>query len=70
MQAVTEYKQGRKIEYKADITGVVRLPFGRADFSEEELLENLIAAIVCCSSPPWVSLNIVFHSNDDVKSFN
>jgi len=39
---LTEFKKG-KFEYKADKTGVVHVSFGKADFSEIQLVENLQA---------------------------
>ena len=47
-QAIAEFKQG-KVEYRADKTGIVHLPFGKVYFPEEDLLVNLLAAIVCSS---------------------
>ena len=37
---LTEFKKG-KFEYKADKTGIVHVLFGKADFTESQLIENL-----------------------------
>lgn len=39
---LTEFKKG-KFEYKADKTGIVHVNFGKVDFSENQLQENLTA---------------------------
>jgi large subunit ribosomal protein L1 len=39
---ITEFKKG-KVEYRADKTGIVHLSFGKSNFSENELKENLLA---------------------------
>ncbi len=41
-RTLTEFKKG-KFEYKADKTGVVHVSFGKANFSETQLLDNLQA---------------------------
>jgi large subunit ribosomal protein L1 len=39
---LAEFKKG-KFEYKADKTGIVHISFGKANFLESQLIENLIA---------------------------
>ncbi len=39
-EAVSEFKKG-KLEYKVDKTGILHINFGKANFSPENLLENL-----------------------------
>lgn len=41
-ETIQEFKKG-KIEYKADRTGIVHLNFGKINFSENDLIENLLA---------------------------
>ncbi|XP_020268369.1 50S ribosomal protein L1, chloroplastic [Asparagus officinalis] len=43
-QAIQEFKKG-KVEYRVDKTGIVHLPFGKANFPDEDLIANLMAAI-------------------------
>ena len=41
-ETLSDFKKG-KFEYKADKTGVVHVSFGKADFTESQLSENLTA---------------------------
>ena len=41
-ETLTDFKKG-KFEYKADRTGVVHVNFGKSDFTDIQLLENLNA---------------------------
>lgn len=43
-QAIGEFKKG-KVEYRVDKTGIVHIPFGKANFPEEDLVANLVATI-------------------------
>jgi large subunit ribosomal protein L1 len=41
-EAVTEFKAG-KLEFRTDKQGIVHVPFGKTDFDEAKLTENLMA---------------------------
>ncbi|KAG2325329.1 hypothetical protein Bca52824_008057 [Brassica carinata] len=43
-QAIEEFKKG-KVEFRADKTGIVHIPFGKVNFTEEDLLVNFLAAV-------------------------
>jgi large subunit ribosomal protein L1 len=43
LESINEFKKG-KLEYRADKTGIVHLSFGKVDFPEEQLRENLLDA--------------------------
>jgi large subunit ribosomal protein L1 len=44
-QAVKEIKTASRVEYRIDKAGVVHVPIGRANFSEDQIKENFIAAL-------------------------
>ena len=41
-ETINEFKKG-KLEYRADKTGIVHLSFGKVNFTEQQLRENLLA---------------------------
>ena len=43
-QAVKEIKAATRVEYRADKAGVVHMPIGKVNFSDEHLVENFKAA--------------------------
>ena len=42
IKSIAEFKAG-KLEYRVDRTGIVHVPFGKANFKTEDLLINLVA---------------------------
>nr|YP_010337370.1 ribosomal protein L1 [Pulvinaster venetus]UNJ16955.1 ribosomal protein L1 [Pulvinaster venetus] len=53
VQTIEEFKAG-KLEYRVDKTGIVHIPFGKVNFTESDLLENLssIQASIDKNRPP------------------
>jgi large subunit ribosomal protein L1 len=43
--AVAEIKQASRIEYRNDKAGIVHMAIGKANFSDDQLMENLVAAL-------------------------
>lgn len=44
-QAVKEIKAATRVEYRADKAGVVHMPLGKVNFTDDQLLENFNAAV-------------------------
>eukprot|EP00967_Tisochrysis_lutea_P001403 scaffold1882_cov36-Tisochrysis_lutea.AAC.2 len=63
-EAVKEFKAG-KLEFRTDKQGIVHIPFGKCDFSEENLSGNLQALVRAptsssmCKAPMLAGLNTV-----------
>ncbi|KAL0910932.1 hypothetical protein M5K25_019028 [Dendrobium thyrsiflorum] len=72
--AIQEFKKG-KVEYRVDKTGIVHLPFGKANFPEEDLIVNFMAAVrsVDINKPPgakgvyWKSAHICSSMGPSIK---
>ncbi|KAI0497427.1 hypothetical protein KFK09_020651 [Dendrobium nobile] len=73
-KAIQEFKKG-KVEYRVDKTGIVHLPFGKANFPEEDLIVNFMAAVrsVEVNKPPgakgvyWKSAHICSSMGPSIK---
>ena len=44
-QAVREIKQASRVEYRVDKEGVIHMPIGKVNFTDEQIQENLLAAV-------------------------
>ena len=44
-QAVEEIKKATRVEYRAEKGGIVQLSIGKVNFTEEQLMENFLAAL-------------------------
>ncbi|MEO7453129.1 MAG: 50S ribosomal protein L1 [Fimbriimonadales bacterium] len=44
--AVAEIKQASRIEYRNDKAGIVHMSIGKVTYSDDQLLENLVAALI------------------------
>nr|GMD38221.1 50S ribosomal protein L1, chloroplastic [Ipomoea batatas] len=66
-QAIEEFKKG-KVEYRADKTGIVHMPFGKVGFSEEDLLENFLAAVQSVESNKPLGAKVLYWKSAHVCS--
>ncbi|CAN6836612.1 unnamed protein product [Brassica oleracea] len=66
-QAIEEFKKG-KVEFRADKTGIVHIPFGKVNFTEEDLLVNFLAAVV--RNPSFIAINRSFMAENCIVSVN
>lgn len=44
-QAVKEIKQASRVEYRVDKEGIIHMPIGKVNFTDEQIQENLLAAV-------------------------
>ena len=44
-QAVNDIKKATRVEYRAEKAGIVQLSIGKVNFTEEQLMENFLAAL-------------------------
>eukprot|EP00316_Scyphosphaera_apsteinii_P002118 CAMPEP_0119298152 /NCGR_PEP_ID=MMETSP1333-20130426/357_1 /TAXON_ID=418940 /ORGANISM="Scyphosphaera apsteinii, Strain RCC1455" /LENGTH=288 /DNA_ID=CAMNT_0007299181 /DNA_START=27 /DNA_END=893 /DNA_ORIENTATION=- len=72
--AVKEFKAG-KIEFRTDKQGIVHLPFGKVDFTDEALQGNLAAVSQCieknrptgCKGKLWISAVLASSQGPAIK---
>jgi large subunit ribosomal protein L1 len=72
--AVKEFKAG-KLEFRTDKTGIVHIPFGKMDFSDQHLEENLVSLLTVigknkpsgCKGRLWKSAHIAGSMSPAVK---
>jgi len=73
-ETVKEFKAGKQ-EFRTDKEGNIHVPFGKADFTEEQLLENLMALSDCvetnrptgCKGKLWKSSVITSTMGPGIK---
>jgi large subunit ribosomal protein L1 len=44
-KVVQDIKQASRVEFRVEKAAIVHMPIGRASFSEEQLLENMLVAL-------------------------